>query len=166
MSISMWLVLAIAPLVATAFVAPPQSEGAGRLRQVDAIPMTWRIERRSDSEAGAKSCLVISLGGNVTARLSKRRGASAGTWSVRVGYDNQPGSVQYLRINKKYFQTDRRSFRGSDAAEIVELLKAPGVFAFEWGQRPDYSKRGGLFATGDFAAKAARCERWMGETRI
>lgn len=162
----MWLVLAITPVIATAFVAPPGSEGAGPLRLVEAIPMTWRIERRSGPEAGAKSCLVISLGANVTAQLSKQRGASEGTWSVRVGYDNQPGSLQYLRIDRKYFQTDRGSFRGSDAAEIVELLKAPGEFVFEWGQGPDYSKRGGLFATGDFAAKAAQCERWMGGTRI
>lgn len=149
---SVWLSLAVAP--------------AGPLRLIDAVPMTWRVERRSGPEAGAKSCRVISLGGNVTARLSKPRGASAGTWSVRVGYDNQPGSLRYLRIDKKYFQTDRPSFRGGDAAEIVELLKTSGVFVFEWGKRPDYSKRGGLFSTGDFAAKAAQCERWIGEARI
>lgn len=125
---SVWLILAAAP--------------AGPLRHVDAVPMTWRIERRSGPEAGAKSCLVISLGGNVTALLTKPRGASAGIWSVRVGYDNQPGSLRYLRIDKKYFQTDRPSFRGGDAAEIVALLKAPGEVVFEWGKRPDYSKRG------------------------
>jgi hypothetical protein len=151
-SLSVWLILALA--------------SAGPLRQVDAVAMTWRVERQSAPEAGARSCRVISLGGNVTARLSMPRGASAGTWSVRVGYDNQPGSVRYLRIDKKYFQTDRPSFRGGDAAEIVALLKTPGEVVFEWGKRPDYSKRGGLFATGDFAAKAAQCERWIGETRI
>ena len=149
---SVWLILAAAL--------------AGPLRLIDAVPMTWRVERQSGPEAGARSCRVISLGGNVTAHLSKPRGASAGTWSVRVGYDNQPGSLRYLRIDKKYFQTDRPSFRGGDAAEIVALLKTPGEVVFEWGKRPDYSKRGGLFATGDFAARAAQCERWIGEARI
>ena len=151
--VSVWLSLAAAA-------------AAGPLRHVDAVPMTWRVERRSGPEAGAKSCRVISLGGNVTALLTKPRGARAGTWSVRVGYDNQPGSLRYLRIDKKYFQTDRPSFRGGDAAEIVALLKTPGEVVFEWGKRPDYSKRGGLFATGDFAARAAQCERWIGEARI
>ena len=102
MSVSVWLILALA--------------SAGPLRQVDAVAMTWRVEQRSGPEAGARSCRVISLGG--------------------------------------------------DAAEIVALLKTPGEVVFEWGKRPDYSKRGGLFATGDFAAKAAQCERWIGETRI
>ena len=53
-------------------------------------------------------------------------------------------------------------FRGAEAEEIVRVLKSPGEFAFEWAKRPDGAKRGGLYGTGDFAAKAATCERWVG----
>ena len=56
---------------------------------------------------------------------------------MRVGSDNQPGSLRYLRVNERFFQTDEPNFRGAEAAAIVELLKTPGEFAFEWAQRPD-----------------------------
>ncbi len=71
-----------------------------------------------------------------------------------------------MRINKKIFTTDKQSFRGTEADEMIELLKSPGEFAFEWFQRPDYAKRHGLFGTGDLAAKAAACEDWMNGRRI
>jgi hypothetical protein len=131
-----------------------------------AVSMVWRIDRHTDDGSGAKSCMVASWGRDVTARLSKPPGAKAATWSVRVGYDNQPGSLRYLRIERKIYTTDANRFLGREAEEIVARLKAPGEFAFEWAARPDFAKRQGLFETGDFAAKAAECERWIGEIRV
>ncbi len=125
-----------------------------------------RIDREIGSESGHKSCFVISRGGDVIVRLFKGRQAEMATWSVLIGFDNQPGSLRYVRINKKYFTTDKQSFRGPEANEIVGLLKSPGEIAFEWFKSPDYSKRQGLFGTGDFASKAAECERWMNGLRV
>ena len=166
MWISMQLAWAVVAVVAAAVPGLPETDGAGPLRRIDAIPMAWRIDRESGAASGHKSCSVISLGGDVTARLSKDRRAKTAAWSVTVGFDNQPGSLRYLRINKTIYQTDKDSFRGSEAAEIVARLKSPGEFAFEWAKRPDYVKRPGLFGTGGFAAKAAECERWMKGTRV
>jgi hypothetical protein len=155
------LVLAVMLLM-----APPDLEGAGPLHRIGGLPMAWRIDREVDPASGDRSCAVISLGGNVSARLIKERRAKTASWSVRVGRDNQPGSLRYLRIERRYFQTDQPDFRGAEADAIVELLKSPGEFVFEWGQRPDYAKRTGLFGTGDFAARAAECERWINGTRV
>ncbi len=166
MAISMQLVLAIVPVVATAAMAPPDADRAGPLRHIDAIQMTWRVERQAVSGSGRRSCFVVSFGRNVVVRLSKERQAKTATWSVLVGFDNQPGSIRYLRINRRIFQTAEENFHGSDADDIVELLKSPGELAFEWGKRPDYAKRQGLYGTGDFAAKAAECERWMYGTPV
>ena len=171
MSIPMQLVLAVLPLVAAAATALPDGDRAGLLRQIAAIPMAWRIERVADPASGDKSCFVISMGGDVRARLFKEPRATAAAWSLRVGFDNQPGSLRYLRIGKRYFQSAEESFRGAEAEEIVERLKSPGEFVFEWAQRLDdtkrgHAKRGGLYGTGDFAAKAAACEAWMKGTRV
>lgn len=166
MAISMQLVLAIVPVVATAAMAPPDADRAGSLRHIDAIEMVWRVDREIDPASGRKSCFVVSLGRDVVVRLSKERQAKTATWSVFVGFDNQPGSIRYLRINRRIFQTAEGNFHDSDANDIVELLKSPGELAFEWGKRPDYAKRQGLFGTGDFAAKAAECERWMNGTPV
>ena len=133
---------------------------------VTAIPMTWYITRDMDPEAGQRSCAVTSLGRDVTARLTEAPEVDKPAWSVRVGFDNQPGSLRYLRINDAYYTTDQESFTGAEAEEIVRRLKSPGEFAFEWAKRPDHAKRPGLFGTGDFAAKAAECERWIAGTRI
>lgn len=108
---------------------------------------------------------MISRGGDVVARLRELRQGPPPAWSVVVGFDNQPGSLRYLRINDSYFTSDAPSFHGSEADAIVALLGTPGVFTFEWAQRPDYAKRQGLFGTGDFAANAAACEDWMKGTR-
>lgn len=143
----------------------PEFATAGALVRASAVPMSWRVERMNLA-SGDRSCFVISRVGEVSARLLRERQAETATWSVRVGIDNQPGSLRYLRINKRYFQTAHQSFRGSDAVEIIELLRLPGEFAFEWGQRPDYAKRGGLFGTGDFSARAAECERWVYGTPV
>jgi hypothetical protein len=154
-------VLPNGPVDATTDLKLPDIDKTRLLRQIATIPMTWRIERSIDPSSGHKSCFVVSRGGNVTVRLFKERKAKIATWSVLVGFDNHPGSLRYLRINRTYYQTNEQSFRGTEATEIVDLLKSPGVIAFEWGKRPDYTKRQGLFGTGDFAAKAATCERWV-----
>ena len=160
------LVLALMVLIAPAVMALPDMDSGNPLRQIRGLPMAWRIDREVDPATGDRSCIVISLGGNVSARLFKERRAKTASWSVRVGRDNQPGSLRYLRIERRYFQTDQPDFRGAEADAIVELLKSPGEFVFEWGQRPDYAKRTGLFGTGDFAARAAECERWINGTRV
>lgn len=131
------------------------------IQQAAAIPTAWRLERASDPATAARSCALVSSFGDVTARLIKPPGAEKATWSVAVGFDNQPGSLRYLRINKAIYTTDQERFSGAEAAEIVARLKAPGEFAFEWARRPDHAKQPGLFGTGDFAAKADKCESWI-----
>ncbi len=170
MSIPMRLVLAVLAPVAAA-TALADGGRADLLRQIAGLPMAWRIERAVGPESGDKSCLVISMGGEVRARLSEEGRGKAAAWSLSVGFDNQPGSLRYLRIGKRYFQNAEASFRGAEAEEIVARLKLPGEFVFEWVQRPDdakrgHTKRGGLYGTGDFAAKAAACEDWMTGARI
>ncbi len=157
----MQLGLTIVAVVVVIGMELPEFASASSFVRASAVPMSWHRERRMNLASGDRSCFVISRGGEVSASLLRERQAKTATWSVRVGIDNQPGSVRYLRINKRYFQTIHQSFRGSDAVEIVELLRSPGEFAFEWGQQPDYRKRGGLFRTGDFSARAAECERWV-----
>ena len=98
---------------------------------VTAIPMSWHITQDVGSESGQKSCAITSLGHDVTARLTETPDAGKPAWSVRVGFDNQPGSLRYLRINEKYYTTDQESFIGAEAEEIVRRLSAPGEFAFE-----------------------------------
>lgn len=166
MSIPMQIILAVLPMVAAAATALPDGARAGLLRHIAGVPMAWRVERQVDPASGDKSCFVISMGGDLRALLFKDRRATAAAWSLRVGFDNQPGSLRYLRIGKRYFQSAEESFRGAEAEEIVERLKSPGEFVFEWAQRPGYAKRGGLYGTGDFAAKAAACEAWVGGTRV
>ncbi len=166
MSIPMRLVLAVLPLVAAAATTLADGARVGLLRQIAGVPMAWRIERVADPASGDKTCLVISMGGEVRARLSEEGRAKAAAWSLSVGFDNQPGSLRYLRIGKRYFQNAEESFRGAEAEEIVARLKRPGDFVFEWAQRPGHTKRGGLYGTGDFAAKAAACEAWMKGTRV
>ena len=160
----MWLVrivLAVLPIVAPTVVAGSEPDNTDLYSRVDVIAMTWRVDRQDDAASGGRSCFVISWRSDVIVRLHKPRQATAATWSVMIGADSQPGSVRYLRINRKYFTTAEQGFRGTEAEEIVKLLKTPGEFAFEWAKWPDHSKQGGLFGTGDFAAKAAACERWV-----
>ena len=132
---------------------------AAAAQQTAAIATAWRVEL--SSEPPARSCVLVSSFGDVTARLSRGPGTAEPSWSVAVGFDNQPGSLRYLRINRAVFTTDRERFSGAEAAAIVGHLKRPGEFAFEWAKRPNYAKQQGLFGTGDFAAKAAQCERWI-----
>ena len=160
----MWLtriVLAVLPIIAPMVVASSEPHEADLFIQIEVIPMAWRVERENDAASEDRSCFLISWGSDVIVRLHKPNQAKAATWSVMIGFDNQPGSVRYLRINRKYFTTAEQGFRGTEAEEIVKLLKTPGEFAFEWAKWPDHSKQGGLFGTGDFAAKAAACERWV-----
>ncbi len=164
----MWLtriVLAVLPIVAPSVMAVSEPHEADLYSRIDVIPMAWRVDRKDDAASGDRSCFLISWGGDVIVRLHKPRQATAATWSVMIGADSQPGSVRYLRINRKYFTTAEQGFRGAEADEIVQLLKSPGEFAFEWAKWPDHSKQGGLFGTGNFAAKAAECERWVDQDR-
>ncbi len=147
-------------LVAVAAMVLP-----GLLQPVGAIPMVWRIDR--GSAAGEPAiCAVVSLGGDVNARLHKGEPGDDLAWSVAIGAGSEPNSVHYLRIGRQIFQTDGEEFGAADSRRIVEALKSPGEVAFEWFQRPGFVKRQGLFATGDFAARAAKCERWMTGTPV
>ncbi len=135
-------------------------------QQAAAIPTAWRVERTSEPAPGGPSCALVSSFGDVTARLATEPGAETVSWTVAVGFDNAPGSLRYLRINRAIYTTAGERFRGAEAAAIVARLKAPGEFAFEWAKRPDSAKQQGLFGTGDFAAKAAACERWLKGPRV
>jgi hypothetical protein len=159
-----WLarvVLAILPIVVPSVMAGLGPHETALSRKIGVIEMGWRVERERDLASGKRTCTLISWGRDVIVQLHRPNRGEAPVWSVMVGFDNQPGSVRYLRVNRKYFTTAEPAFRGSEAKEIVQLLKSPGVFAFEWAKRPDHSKRQGLFGTGDFAAKAAACEGWV-----
>ncbi len=156
-----------AALVVTLILtAAPGVDALGGARQIAAIPMSWAVERGVDSGTGDRICLVVSRGGHVTARLALESGAVTAAWSVIVGRGNSPGSLRYLRIGKAIYTSDRPSFSGGEAKEIVARLGSPGEFAFEWARAPNHAKRGGLFGTGDFAAKAAKCEGWIRGARI
>jgi len=159
------LVLAAMLLIETTVMALSGADTASAPRRVAAVPMVWHVERLAGSASDHRSCSVISRGGEVTARLLETGQVQPPAWSVVVGFDNQPGSLRYLRINDSYFTSDEPLFHGAEAEAIVALLKSPGEFAFEWAQRPDYAKRLGLFGTGNFAVKAAECEDWMKGTR-
>ena len=131
------------------------------LSPVAALPMAWRVERELGDGPGGRACAVVSLGGEVRARLADVEEGGAAVWVVRVGVGNQPGSLRYLRVGKRIFQTVEARFVGAEAAAIVARLKAPGEFVLEWAARPGGAKRGGLHGTGNFAERAESCETWL-----
>jgi hypothetical protein len=136
------------------------------LLPVAALPMAWRVEREPGDGPGTRACAVVAMTGEVRAWLTEAEGGGTVTWEVRVGVDNQPGSLRYLRVGKRIFQTAEALFVGAEAAEIVARLKLPGDFVLEWAARPGGAKRGGLYRTGNFAAQAETCETWMAGRRI
>ncbi len=140
------------------------------LLPVSALPMAWRVERDASAGPGGRSCSVVALTGELRARLAEPEeggpGESEPAWSVRVGVGNLPGSLRYLRLGKRIFQTAEARFEGAEAAEIVARLKLPGEFVLEWAASPGGAKRGGLYATGNFAEGAEACETWMTGRRI
>ena len=136
------------------------------LLPVVALPMAWRVERDPGDGPGTRACAVVALTGEVRARLAEPEDGSAADWAVRVGVDNQPGSLRYLRIGKRIFQTAQERFEGDEAAEIVARLKLPGDFVLEWAASPGGAKRGGLYQVGNFAAQAEACEIWLAGRRI
>jgi hypothetical protein len=136
------------------------------LLPVAALPMAWRVAREPGDGPGERACAVVALTGELQARLAEKGQNETAAWAVRVGVGNQPGSLRYLRIGKRIFQTDRARFEGAEAAEIAARLKLPGVFVLEWAAGPDGAKRGGLYATGNFAEGAEACETWMTGRRI
>ncbi len=131
------------------------------LLPVAALPMAWRVARELGVGTTGRACAVVSLGGELRARLAEQGQNKTAAWAVHVGVGNQPGSLRYLRVGKRIFQTAEARFEGAEAAEIVARLKVPGEFVLEWAARPDGAKRGGLYATGNFAERAETCETWM-----
>ncbi len=131
-----------------------------------ALPMAWRVERVLGDGPGARACAIVALTGELRARLTEPEAGGVAAWAVRVGVGNQLGSLRYLRIGTRIFQTDQARFEGAEAAEIVARLKAPGEFVLEWAARPGGAKRGGLHGTGNFAERAETCETWMTGRRI
>ncbi len=128
------------------------------------ISMSWRVVSMIDQDSGEKTCRVISLGDDVTARLSLKSPAEEPVWSVIVGFDNRPGSVRTLEIKRELYQTDKPAFSGGDAAAMVALLKTPGDFVYKWIKSPNETQRGALYGNGNFAAKAALCVAWLSAT--
>jgi hypothetical protein len=135
------------------------------LLPIAALPMAWRVEREPGDGPGTRACAVVAMTGEVRVRLSEAEG-SAAAWAVHVGVDNQPGSLRYLRVGKRIFQTAEARFEGAEAAEIVARLKLPGDFVLEWAAGPGGAKRGGLYQTGNFAEQAEACEIWIAGRRI
>ncbi len=127
-----------------------------------ALPMAWRVEREPGDGPDERSCSVVALTGELRARLAEQDHA----WTVRIGVGNQPGSLRYLRVGKRIFQTAEARFEGAEAAEIVARLKIPEVFVLEWAAGSGGAKRGGLYATGNFAERAETCETWITGRRI
>lgn len=136
------------------------------LLPVAALPMAWRVERVLGHVPGDRACAVVALTGELRARLAAPEQGGAAVWVVRVGVGNQPGSLRYLRVGRRIFQTDRKIFEGAEAAEIVARLKQPGEFVLEWAAGPDSAKRGGRYQTGNFAERAEACETWMTGRRV
>ena len=134
--------------------------------QAAALPMAWRMEQASDPDTGARHCAVVTLGRNVMAVLSRGGEAGAAVWAVTVGAGNEPNSIRYLRVDDAIFQTTEPAFLGAEADDIVTRLKRAGEFAFEWARAPGHTKQPGLFGAGNFAARAADCEAWVGGTPI
>ena len=101
----------------------------GTWASLAALPMAWRVERELGPGPGGRACAVVSLGGELRARLAEPEeggpGDSEPAWAVRVGVGNQPGSLRYLRLGKRIFQTAEARFEGAEAAEIVARLKPP-----------------------------------------
>lgn len=130
------------------------------------IAMSWTLESKVDPATGGKSCTISSLGGDITAHLSLDPQNKTAIWTVMIGFDNQPGSVRYLRIDGKPFQTAEVSFQGPEADDIVARLitPTPGLFFFEWIKGPNEIERGGLYSAGNFAARASLCEAWLSAT--
>ncbi len=162
----MFGVIELVALVLALPTVQPMADGARQPTSAAALSMAWRIERGTDLTSGSKTCSVVSLGENVTVRFFRKPVSGPSSVSVSIGFNNQPGSLRYLRIGRKIFQTDQKSFNGPVAADIVKRLKLPGELAFEWARRPDYAKRQGLFGTGDFGARADECRRWLDDTRV
>ncbi len=153
-------------LVLVAQTVQPMANAANQPTSTKALSMAWRIERRTDLASGDKTCTVLSIGKSVVVRFIRQPVTGRSSVSVWIGSNNQPGSLRYLRIGRKIFQTDQDRFIGPEAADIVKRLKLPGELAFEWARRPDYAKRQGLFGTGDFGARADECLHWLDDTRV
>jgi hypothetical protein len=132
---------------------------AGEWHRADAAPMAWRVERGAVA-SGERVCRVLSQHRHVTVSFAAVAGAQPAV-TVEVGFDNTPGSLRYLRINREVFQTDRSRFDGAVAADIVRRLAASGEFAVEWEKGPRWTRHHGLYSTGDFAAKADACRHWL-----
>ncbi len=155
MTMPLRVALAAVPLAAGLLYQVPQAAAM--------IAMSWTLESRVNPATGDKSCLITSLGGDITARMSLDSQDYTTIWSVMVGFDNQPGSVRYLRIDGEVFRNAEASFQGDVADDIVARLitPIPGLFVFEWIKGPNEVKRGGVYAAGNFAAKASLCEAWL-----
>ncbi len=81
-----------------------------------ALPMAWRVEREPGDGPGTRACAVVALTGEVRVRLTEAKSGGAAAWAVWVGVDNQPGSLRYLRVGKRIFQTAEERFDGAEAA--------------------------------------------------
>jgi hypothetical protein len=136
------------------------------LLPIAALPMAWRVEREPGDGPGTRACAVVALTGEVRVRLTEAKSGGAAAWAVWVGVDNQPGSLRYLRVGKRIFQTAEERFDGAEAAEIVARLKLPSDFVLEWAAGPGGIKRGGLYQTGKFAEQAEACESWIAGRKI
>lgn len=130
-----------------------------------ALDMTWHMERHVSLSSGDRVCRIVSIDGAVNLLMTSGRSDPQPVITVHVGSGSRPGSLRYLRVNGAIFQTAGDAFAGAEAAAILEALKAPGEFAYEWEPEPGRVKRAGLFGTGNFAERAAQCADWLAGRR-
>ncbi len=123
----------------------------------------WTVER-AKLPRGGKACVVVSTGHHVRVVLLRITAVSRTQVHVKVGFENQPGSLRYLRVGRKIFQTARDRFTGREAAYIVKQLQMSSEFAFEWFRRPDFAKQNGLYQSGEFAKGLSSCRGWIAGT--
>lgn len=123
----------------------------------------WTTSRETGAASGNQSCFVHSPGFDVMVHYFKHPSRAAPLLSVLVGYDNYPGSFQYLAIDGQRFSTSDESFRGNEAAEIIAAIRSGTTLAFEWSEWPNYQKHEGRVSLSGASAMLDQCEAWLGK---
>lgn len=130
----------------------------------DAAQAGWTTER-AVLPGGGRACTVISTRGDLRTRVEQHSGLARLVMHVKVGRNNQPGSLSYLRIDRRMYQTDEERFTGAEAEDIIGRLATSDEFVVEWFRR-GFAKRGGLYRTGRFGEAMRACRAWVTGTDI
>lgn len=123
----------------------------------------WTTSRENGEASGNQSCFVHSPGFDVMVHYFKHPSRAAPLLSVSVGYDNYPGSFQYLAVDGQRFSTSEDRFDGREAAEIIAAIRSGTTLAFEWSEWPNYQKHEGRVSLSGASARLDQCEAWLGK---